>query len=153
MAAQISAEEAELSEINARQHAEDALRSENSIQVFVGENPPTDGSKLIQIIDVEEPESFQAATIQEVNVAVDAAIEAAKDPDQIETNDYPKKSAYVMVTQNEVDGQGIIKESLRRVPVTKMRVMVDEKDTKGYAVAFSVTADGYPALTFTEVEN
>ena len=36
-------------------------------QIFVGENPPTDGSKLIQIIDVEEPESFQAATIEEVN--------------------------------------------------------------------------------------
>ena len=70
--AQTSAEAAELSEANARQHAEDALRSENSIQVFVGENPPTDGSKLIQIIDVEEPESFQAATIQEVNAAMTA---------------------------------------------------------------------------------
>ncbi|MCI2105393.1 MAG: hypothetical protein LKK00_01550 [Intestinimonas sp.] len=69
------------------------------------------------------------------------------------TNSYPKKSAYVLVTQNDADDQGNIKESLRRVPVAQMRVMVDARDAKGYAAAFSITEDGYPALTFTEVES
>ncbi len=67
------------------------------------------------------------------------------------TNDYPKKNAYVLVTQNDADGQGTIKESLRRVPAKQMLVLVDERDAKGYSVALTVTADGYPALSFTEI--
>lgn len=76
---------------------------------------------------------------------------ALKKVTEQKTNSYPKKSAYVLVTQNDADELGVIKESVRRVPAKKMLIISDERDAKAYSVALTVTASGYPALTFSEI--
>lgn len=49
----------------------EAKRAEDSIQVWVGDDPPLDGSKLLQLLEVENPGEYLAVTRGEFNDMMD----------------------------------------------------------------------------------
>lgn len=55
---------------DAEQAAEEAREANEGIQVWVGDNPPTDGSKLLQLLDVENPGDYLAVSRGEFNEAI-----------------------------------------------------------------------------------
>ena len=72
--AQEAAVAAAQSETNAKQHEDSAKTAANSIQVYVGDNPPMDGSKLIQIVDIPNPKDFAAVNRGELDDAIDTRL-------------------------------------------------------------------------------